>query len=221
MYLNTFKKIMDNNITIRNQMLAQKVIKGLESRNMTGYYAETKEEALKKALEIIPKGSSIGWGGSVSIAQIGLKDAVCNGEYTVYNRDVCDTPESKRETELKIFGSDYFLCSSNAITEDGILVNIDGNSNRVAAIAYGPLHVVMVVGMNKVAADVDSAISRARNIAAPINAQRFPLDTPCKKTGACANCKSKDSICCEFLITRFSRHTGRIHVILVNEELGY
>ena len=104
---------MDNNITTRNRMLAQKVIKGLESRNMTGYYAETKEEALQKALELIPKGSSIGWGGSVSIAQIGLKDAISNGEYTVYNRDICDTPEAKRETELKIFGSDYFLCSSN------------------------------------------------------------------------------------------------------------
>ena len=212
---------MDNNITTRNQMLAQKVIKGLESRNMTGYYAETKEEALKKALEIIPKGSSIGWGGSVSIAEIGLKEAVCNGDYTVFNRDVCATPEEKREVELKVFGSDYFLCSSNAITEDGILVNIDGNSNRVAAIAYGPLHVMMIVGMNKVAKDIDSALSRARNIAAPINAQRFPLDTPCKKNGSCANCKSMDTICCEFLITRFSRHAGRIHVILVNEELGY
>lgn len=212
---------MDNNITTRNQMLAQKVIKGLESRNMTGYYAETKEEALQKALEIIPKGSSIGWGGSVSIAEIGLKEAVCNGEYTVYNRDICTTPEDKRMTELQVFGSDYFLCSSNAITEDGILVNIDGNSNRVAAIAYGPLHVVMIVGMNKVAKDIDSALSRARNIAAPINAQRFPLDTPCKKNGSCANCKSMDTICCEFLITRFSRHAGRIHVILVNEELGY
>lgn len=214
-------KKMDNNITTRNRMLAQKVIKGLESRNMTGYYAETKEEALQKALELIPKGSTIGWGGSVSIAQIGLRDAICNGEYIVYNRDTCETPEAKRETELKIFGSDYFLCSSNAITEDGILVNIDGNSNRVAAIAYGPAHVVMVVGMNKVAKDIDSALSRARNIAAPINAQRFPLDTPCKKNGSCVNCKSMDTICCEFLITRFSRHVGRIHIILVNEELGY
>ena len=212
---------MDNNIVTRNRMLAQKVIKGLESRNMTGYFVETKEEALNKALEIIPKGASVGWGGSVSLAEIGLKDAICNGDYNVYNRDACATLEEKRETEIKIFGSDYFLCSSNAITEDGILVNIDGNSNRVAAIAYGPLHVVMIVGMNKVTKDIDSALSRARNIAAPINAQRFPLDTPCKKNGSCANCKSLDTICCEFLITRFSKHTGRIHVILVNEELGF
>lgn len=211
---------MDQNIFTRNELLAQKVIKGLESRNMTGYYAKTKEEALQKALELIPEGSSIGWGGSASIAEIGLKDAVCNGNYTVYNRDTCP-PEEKRQTELKIFGCDYFLCSSNAITEDGILVNIDGNSNRVAAIAYGPQHVVMIVGMNKIAKDENAALLRARNIAAPCNAQRFPIDTPCKKTGACVNCLSKDTICCEFLITRYSRHAGRFHIILVNEELGY
>ena len=212
---------MDNNIASRNRLLAEKVIKGLESRNMTGYYAETKEEALKKALEIIPEGSTVGWGGSVSVNEIGLKDAVINGNYNALVRENCKTPEEKEKLQREIFFSDYFLSSSNAVTEDGILVNIDGNSNRIAAIAYGPQHVLMIVGMNKVAKDLDSAVSRARNVAAPINAQRFPLNTPCKKTGACANCKSIDSICCEFLITRFSRHTGRIHVILVGEELGY
>ena len=101
------------------------------------------------------------------------------------------------------------------------MVNIDGNSNRVAAIAYGPTHVIMVVGMNKVVKDVDAAISRARNEAAPINAQRFDLDTPCKKSGSCANCMSKDTICCQFLVTRFSRHEGRIKVVLVGEDLGF
>ena len=211
----------DNNTITRNSMLAQKIIKGLESRNMCGYYAKDKSEALSKALELIPEGSSIGWGGSMSVSEIGLREAVLNGNYEVFNRDVCQSPEEKREVELKIFGCDYFLCSSNAITEDGILVNIDGNSNRVAAIAYGPKNVIMIVGMNKVAKDVDSAISRARNIAAPINAQRFPLDTPCKHNGSCANCKSRDTICCEFLITRYSRHANRFHLILVDEELGY
>ena len=206
---------------IRNRLLAPKVIKGLESRNMTGYYAETKEEALQKALELIPEGSSIGWGGSVSVNEIGLKNAVCNGNYVVYNRDTCANLEEKRATELKIFGCDYFLCSSNAVTEDGILVNIDGNSNRVAAIAYGPSHVVMIVGMNKIAKDIDAAIYRARNIAAPVNVQRFPLNTPCKINGSCADCKSRDTICCEFLITRYSRHAGRFHIILVNEDLGF
>ena len=212
---------MDNNIASRNRLLAEKVIRGLESRNMTGYYTESKEEALKKALEIIPEGATVGWGGSVSVNQIGLKEAVINGNYNALNRETCKTPEEKEKLQREIFSADFFLSSSNAVTEDGILVNIDGISNRIAAIAYGPAHVLMIVGMNKVARDVDAAISRARNVAAPINAQRFPLNTPCKKTGVCADCKSIDTICCEFLITRFSRQAGRIHVILVGEELGY
>lgn len=205
----------------RNRKLAQKVIKGLQSRNMEGFYAENKEEALELALGMIEKGASVGWGGSASIEDIGLKKAICEGDYIVYNRDVCKDAVEKRETEIKIMGADYFLCSSNAITEDGVLINIDGNSNRVAAIAYGPKYVVMIVGMNKVAKDEDAAMYRARNIAAPANAQRFELNTPCKTTGSCANCKSVDSICCQFLMTRFSRHKGRIKVILVNEDMGY
>lgn len=212
---------MDIHEKKRNQLLSDKIIKGLESRNMNGYFAETKEEALQKALELIPEGASIAWGGSMSIQEIGLKQAVIDGNYVVYNRDLCTTPEEKRDIELKTFGADYFLCSSNAISEDGILVNIDGNANRVAAIAYGPLHVIMIVGMNKVAKDEEAAMVRARNVAAPINTQRFPLTLPCKVNGSCANCKSKDTICCQFLTTRYSRHAGRIHVILVNENLGF
>lgn len=212
---------MDTNRVKRNALLSQKVIKGLESRNMEGFYAENKEEALKLALSLIPEGSSVGWGGSVSIAEIGLKQAIIEGNYKELNRDVCTDPAEKKAIELATFGADYFLCSSNAITEDGILVNIDGNSNRVAAIAYGPAHVLMIVGMNKVAKDVDAAIYRARNEAAPINTQRFPIETPCKKTGSCMNCMSKDTICCQFLTTRFSRHKGRIKVILVGEDLGF
>ena len=102
-----------------------------------------------------------------------------------------------------------------------MLVNIDGSSNRVSMIAQGPKHVLFIIGMNKVCDDVDGAMKRARNVAAPINAQRFGLNTPCAKTGACMDCKSPDTICCQFLITRFSRHQGRIHVILVNDNLGF
>ena len=212
---------MNKMLTERNRKLAEKVIKGLESRNMEGYYAETKEEALKIALALIPGGSSIGWGGSVSIADIGLKEAVCSEEYKVYNRDMCSSAEEKREIEYKCLGCDYFLCSTNAITEDGILVNIDGRGNRVAAITWGPENVLMVVGMNKVVRDLDTAWSRARHLAAPVNAQRFDIQTPCKKTGSCADCKSPDTICSQFLITRYSKEPKRIKVILVNEELGY
>lgn len=212
---------MDQNKEKRNKLLAEKVIKGLQSRNMEGYYVKNKEEALKKVFSLIPRGSSIGWGGSASVDEVGLKVVAKTGDYVVFDRENCKTPIEKRQVEIQTFGCDYYLCSSNAITEDGILVNIDGNSNRVAAIAYGPTHVIMVVGMNKVVKDVDAAIYRARNEAAPINAQRFELDTPCKKNGSCANCMSKDTICCQFLVTRFSRHEGRIKVVLVGEDLGF
>ena len=122
---------------------------------------------------------------------------------------------------LMAYDADVFLSSCNAMTDDGVLINIDGNANRVSAIAQGPRKVVFIVGMNKVCSDVDAAMKRARNVAAPANVQRFHLQTPCTKTGTCMNCKSPDTICCQFLITRFSRHTGRIHVILVNENLGF
>lgn len=212
---------MDENRGKRNELLAATVIKGLESRNMKGYYAGTKEEALQKALELIPRGSSVSWGGSMSIQEIGLKQAVIEGDYRVYNRDAAQTPEEKRKIELAVYDADYFLTSSNAVTQDGILVNIDGNSNRVSAIAYGPRQVLMIVGMNKICKDVDAAVYRARNEAATCNTQRFPINTPCKVTGSCADCKSPDTICCQFLTTRFSRHAGRIHVILVGENLGF
>ena len=126
-----------------------------------------------------------------------------------------------REALLAGYDADVFLTSANAMTEDGIMVNIDGNANRVSYIANGPKKVIAIVGMNKVCDDIDGAMKRARNIAAPTNAQRFEINTPCKKTGSCANCKSPDTICCQFLITRFSRHADRIHVILVNDFLGF
>ena len=202
----------------RNELLAQKVIKGLESRNMSGYYAANKEEALAKALELIGEGSSVGMGGCMSAHEIGLVDALKEGDYRFIDRDAIPDP---RESMLATYDADVFLASANAITEDVIMVNIDGNSNRVSAIAQGPRKVVFIVGMNKVCDDLDGAMKRARNVAAPINAQRFGLSTPCAKTGSCFDCKSADTICCQFLITRFSRHEGRIHVILVNDTLGF
>ncbi len=205
-------------ITKRNELLAQKVIKGLESRNMSGYYAPSREAALELALSLIPKGSTATMGGGMSVWEIGLVDALKKGDYTFIDRsEIAD----KRAAMLAAYDADVFLASCNAITEDGVLVNIDGNANRVSAIAQGPKKVVFIVGMNKVCSDVDGALKRARNVAAPTNAQRFGLSTPCAKTGACLNCKSPDTICCQFLITRFSRHPGRIHVILVNDNLGF
>ena len=209
---------MNENIEKRNDLLAAKTIKGLESRNMSGYYAKNKEEALKIALELIPKGSSIGMGGAMSVHEIGLSDALKGSDYNFIDRDAT---EDKRKAMLDTYGADVFLSSANAMTDDGILVNIDGNANRVSAIAQGPGKVIFIVGMNKVCPDVDSAMKRARNVAAPINAQRFGLNTPCSKQGTCFNCKSPDTICCQILITRYSRHKDRIHVILVNDNLGF
>lgn len=212
---------MNANRIKRNQMLGEKVIKALSTRNIEAFYAESKEDALAKALELIPEGSKVAWGGSMSIEEIGLKKAICEGNYKEINRDLAKNPEEKRAMEIATYDADFFLTSANAISEDGVIVNIDGNSNRVSAIAYGPKRVLMIVGMNKVVKDAENALSRARNEAAPINAQRFNIDTPCKKTGACFDCQSPQSICCQFLITRRSMHAERMKVILVNDDLGF
>ncbi|MBP5780556.1 MAG: lactate utilization protein [Clostridia bacterium] len=209
---------MNDVVTKRNELLAQKVIKGLESRNMSGYWAENKEEALKIALGLIPEGASVSMGGAMSALEIGLPQTVKAGNYNFIDRDAI---EDKRAAMLAAYDADVFLSGTNAITEDGVMVNIDGNANRVSAIAQGPKKLIIIAGMNKVCSDVDGAMKRARNVAAPINAQRFGLNTPCSKTGSCMNCKSPDTICCQFLITRYSRHKGRIHVILVNDNLGF
>ena len=208
---------MNDYVSKRNELLAQKVIKGLNSRNMTGHWAADKDEALRIALSLIPEGASVTMGGATSAIEIGLVDAVKNGSYEFLDRAVGDP----REALLRGYDADVFLSGANAITEDGVLVNIDGNANRVSYICNGPRKVIMIVGMNKVCPDVDSAVKRARSVAAVTNAQRFPVDTPCKKVGACMNCKSMDTICCQFLITRFSRHADRIHVILCNDALGF
>ena len=209
---------MNENVVTRNAKLAQYVIKGLKSRQMTGYYAENRAEALRLALGLIPEGSSVTMGGCASAQEIGLVDALKAGQYRfIDRRDFAD----RRQGMLAAYDADVYLASANAMTRDGILVNIDGVANRVSALAYGPRKVILIVGMNKVCDDLDSAMKRARNVAAPINAQRFGLTTPCSANGTCFDCKSPDTICCQFLITRFSRDPDRVHVILVNDALGF
>ena len=212
---------MEENRTKRNQLLAGHVIKNLKNRNIEGYYAKDKEEALKIALGLIPEGSTVGWGGSASISEIGLKQAVCEGNYEVINRDVCKTPEEKRAAELKCFDSDYFLASANAVTRDGVLVNIDKFANRIAAISYGPRNVILVIGMNKVVRSIEDAAKRARDEASTINAARLNTETPCRNTGMCYDCKGAKSLCCQILVTRSSAVDGRMKVILVNDALGF
>ncbi|WP_303921512.1 lactate utilization protein [Treponema berlinense] len=208
---------MNEFVSKKNEALAQTVIKGLESRNMKGFYASSKDDALKIALSLIPENSTVAMGGCTSANEIGLIDALKNGKYKYIDRALMEP----RESLMAAYDADIFLASANAMTSDGVLVNIDGNSNRVSCIAQGPRKVVFIVGMNKVCDDLDSAMKRARTVAAPANAQRFNIDTPCKKTGRCFDCKTPDTICCQFLITRYSKHPGRINVILVNENLGF
>lgn len=200
---------------------AETIIKNLKKRRMEGFYCATKEEAVKKALELMPKGASIGWGGSMSLEESGLMEAVRSAEYEIIDREKAKTEEERKEVFAKIVNCDYFLMSTNAITLDGELVNIDGRGNRVSFLCFGPEHVLILAGMNKVVSDVDSAVKRVHDIASPANTVRLNKNTPCAKTGRCADCLSDDCICAQTVITRLSLVPNRIQVILVGEELGY
>ena len=206
----------------RNRLRQEKIIKSLEQRNIEAFFAETKEDALKIALDIIPEESTVSNGGAMSAREIGLIDAVINGNYNYLDRDGATDPVEKDRLEHEILSNcDYFLAGVNGMSENGVIVNVDGNANRVAAIAYGPRHVLFIVGMNKVVHSEEDAYNRAKYIAAPINAQRFGLTTPCGITGKCGECLMEQCICCQILTTRYSKHKGRIKVILVNEDLGF
>ena len=212
---------MEQAEVLRNKLLGETLVKNLTKRGMGAYYCATKEEALAKALELIPETDVVSWGGSVSVKDIGLLAAI-KRRNPVIDRDLADTPEEKMELMRNALLCDTFLMSSNAISKDGQLVNIDGNGNRVAALIFGPKQVIMIVGMNKITGTLEGAIDRARHVAAPINAARFPgLSTPCDKLGTCADCIAPDAVCCQVVITRVSRIKERIKVILVGENLGF
>ena len=196
------------------------LVKNLQSRHFEAYYCATKEEALQKALELIPAGASVGWGGVMSAAQIGLLDAVRQGDYRAIDRERCSTQEEKLQAARDAMFADVFLTGANGLSLDGEMVNIDGQGNRVAAIVYGPKEVLVIAGMNKVSDTLEDAITRARTVAAPLNQQRFMLNNPCTVTGTCADCKSETCICNQILITRHCRPVGRIKFILVGEDLG-
>ncbi len=199
---------------------ANTIIKGLNRRNMEGFYVENKEQALNKVIELISKDGSVGMGGSETLKEIGLVDVLRNGGYDFIDRDKGQTRGEKEDLMRQCLLADTFLMSTNAITLDGQLVNIDGNSNRVAALCFGPKQVIIVAGKNKVATDLEYAIKRVKTVACPPNAQRLNLKTPCAITGKCSNCL-EGTMCAQEVITRYSRHDGRIKVILVGEELGY
>ena len=199
---------------------AQILVKNLKSRHFDACYCQSKEEALQKALEWIPEGASVGWGGAMSAQQIGLMDALNAGNYCTIDRDKCATLREKEQAARDCFGADVFITGANGLSLDGQMVNIDGTGNRVGAIIYGPKTVLVIAGMNKVTDTLESAMNRARTVAAPMNQQRFGLQNPCTVMGSCADCKSESCICNQIVITRHCRPMGRIKFILVGEELG-
>ena len=197
------------------------LVQNLKKRHFDAYYCDTKEQALEKALKLIPENAVVGWGGAMTCQQIGLMDAMRSGSYRVIDRDKCTTPEERDNAYKDCFRADVFLTGANALSLDGQMVNIDGNGNRVGAICYGPDTVLVVAGMNKVEDTLEAAITRARTVAAPLNKQRFPNQTPCEVTGTCGDCKSEGCICNQILVTRHCRPAGRIKFILVGEDLGF
>lgn len=212
---------MKNAKEVYYEKRAQAALKNLRSRHFDAYYCETREDALCQALSLIPEGASVGWGGCASAEEIGLIDAVRKGNYRPIDRDTVATPEEKTKLMKQALLSDVFLTGTNALSLNGELVNIDGTGNRVAAIVYGPDSVIVIAGMKKVCDTLEDAVTRARTVAAPMNAQRFDIQTPCNATGICADCKSPQCICNQILITRHCRPAGRIKVILVGEDLGF
>lgn len=211
----------------------ENVIKNLERNNMKPYYCETSAEAFEIVKSLLPKGCTVSHGGTVTLAQTGISELLSSGDYNYLDRSKCNTQE---ETELlyrQCFSADLYVTSSNAITEKGELYNVDGNSNRIACIAYGPKSVVVIAGVNKIVADIDEAVARVKKVCAPLNTDRLNIDTYCRLKGHCVSldtedeplmcdgCNTDSRICCNYLVSARQRHKDRIKVIIVNENLGY
>lgn len=201
--------------------LAESLIEAFNRRGIEGYYCTDKEDALSTALRFLTPGCSVSWGGSMSCTEIGLFEALKTSDCILYDRSTAKTPDEQRALYAKTVTADYYFMSSNAVTLDGELVNIDGNGNRVGMIVYGPKNIIVVAGMNKVCQSLEDAVKRARTVAAPMNQQRFGLPNPCTCTGVCADCLTETSICNQILITRNCKPAGRIKFVLVGEELGF
>ena len=206
---------------LRNQRLAERLIKQLQRRHIDGFYCPTAAEAVRQVSSLIADGSSVTWGGSMTIRDMGLPQILRDrGTLDVLDRDLVSDREEVVRIYERAFTADVYLSSANAISEDGIIVNIDGNGNRVAAITWGPKKVIFVIGLNKVAQTVEAALQRARSTASTTNAARFEIQTPCQIDGVCHNCNSPESICNYVHFLRNSPH-GRHTVVLVGENLGY
>lgn len=213
---------MDQNTKFVIDARVKRTVDNLEKNNMMAYYVETEGEALKKIGELIPEGSTIGIGGSMTLFEIGAIDFIRKGNYEVFDRyEEGLTPADMKDVFRKSFSADAYLTSSNAITEDGELYNVDGNGNRVAAMLYGPDKVIVIVGINKLVKDLEQAILRVEETAAPANNKRLNKTNPCTKVGYCMDCNNAGRICNEYTLIKRQGVKGRIHVIIVNKELGY
>ena len=211
-----------NEITkLRYEKLGPTVAEALNKKYFEAYYYSSKEAALAKALELIQPSETVSYGGSLSLNELYIKEALRQRGNTLFDRDLAADAEEKAMIEHQALSADWFLMSSNAISEDGQLVNIDGTGNRAAALIYGPKNVLIIAGMNNIVKSREEAYQRARNAAAPYNIMRFPgLKTPCALTGACGDCNSADCICNQIVITRRCNPPRRIKVLLVGEDLG-
>ena len=212
---------MNPAIQLRNEKAGQKLVGALKKRHFDAYYCATKEDALKQALELIPADHTVSWGGCASAEEIGLIAAV-KQSHKVLDRDSASSPEERAMITRRSLLADTFITGTNAVSEDGQLVNIDGNGNRVAAMIYGPTNVIVICGINKMTRTVEEAYTRAHTVAAPINAQRFgDMGTPCSKNGTCGECLADGCICCYAVTTRVCRPAGKIKVIVVGESVGF
>ncbi|GMO12053.1 MAG: lactate utilization protein [Treponemataceae bacterium] len=200
--------------------IAEKTIAALRLRFFDAYHVDSGERALEKALSLIPQDHTVSWGGSVTLDKLNIYELLDKHGYKTINRDSARTPEERVQLQRNALLCDTFLCGTNAISQDGCLVNIDGNGNRVGALVYGPRQVIILASTKKIAPNVEAAIFRARNTAAPLNAQRLNMNTPCAANGECANCKGASSICAQVLVTRLCKPAGRIKIILIDEDLG-
>lgn len=213
---------MDQNVVWVNEKKIERTIKALENNNMNGYLVNNKDELLDKIQELINDGDLIGCGGSMSLFEAGIIDFLRNGKYEFLDRyEKGLTAKDLKEMYRKTFSADAYFTSTNAITENGELYNVDGNGNRIAAMLYGPDKVIVIAGVNKIVKDINDAIRRNEEISAPANAKRIGTKTPCNTVGHCMDCSSPERICCEYAIIKKQRTANRIHVIFLNESFGY
>jgi hypothetical protein len=213
---------MDKNIEWVNEQKIVRTIEALEDNNMNGYHVKNKEELIRKIEELVKKGSVVGCGGSQTLFETGIIDHLRTDRYKFLDRyEGGISPEAIVKIYKNSFFADAYFTSSNAITEEGFLYNVDGTGNRVAAMLYGPEKVIVVCGSNKIVRDLDMAVARNKQVSAPSNAKRLNRNTPCTKVGYCRDCKSSERICNEYTLIKRQGRKDRIHVIFLDEEFGY